>query len=420
MHKRLAVPAAAAASLLALTACGGGDGAPEGSGGGEQSTVTVWMYPVIPDEQASQAYWAGVEEDFEAQHGEIDLVVELQPWDNRDEKIATALASGRGPDLVLLTADQTLNYHATGGLKPLDDVIEPSEFYPQTIDAVTYDGSVYGYPIYQTSTTTVYNTALFEQAGIEELPTTWDEVLAAAPALAEQGVAVMDYSGSPNMTLNLSFYPLLWQAGGSVFTEDGSDVAFDGPEGVAALEFLVDLQAAGGLPPDAATKANAIEGGALGTGAAAMGYAVTLAEVQQLQAAVGEENVVVGEPLTGVEQVTFGTPGVLALTTINEDPEAAAKVAQYLGSAEVSAGLHEASGTYPVRLDADTSGSDELTTAFIDALDYARPGEVVPSARQVMAALSPHLQAALQGTVSAQEALDAAAAEARQIIERAS
>ncbi|QUW18115.1 sugar ABC transporter substrate-binding protein [Agrococcus sp. Marseille-Q4369] len=421
MDKRIALPAAATVALLALTACSGGGGtgggASEGASG-ERSTVTVWMYPVIPDETASQEYWSGVEEDFEAENDTIDLEIELQPWDNRDEKIATALASGRGPDLVLLTADQTLNYYGTGGLQPLDDAIEPDAFYPQTIDAVTYDGSVYGYPIYQTSTTTAYNTELFEQAGIE-LPTTWDDVLAAAPVLAEQGVAVMDYSGSPNMTLNLSFYPLLWQAGGTVFTEDGTDVAFDSQEGVAALQFLMDLQEAGGLPADAATKANAIEGGPLGTGGAAMGYAVTLAEVRQMQTALGEETVAVGEPLTGEEQATFGTPGVLALTSISENPEAAGTVAQYIGSAEVSSALHQASGTYPVLVDAEVSSDDEDVAQFVAALEHARPGEVVPNARQVMAALSPHLQAALQGQVTAQEALAAAAAEARQVIERA-
>jgi multiple sugar transport system substrate-binding protein len=415
--RTLAVPAAAIVSLFALTACGAAS-----DGGGEgQSQVTIWMYPVIADESASRDYWTGVEEDFEAANEDIDVVIELQPWDNRDEKIATAIASGTGPDLVLLTADQTLNYHSTGGLKPLDDAIggQSDAFYPAVLDSVTYDGSVYGYPIYQTSTTTVYNQAAFEEAGIGELPTTWDDVLAAAPALAENGVAVMDYSGSPNMTLNLSFYPLLWQAGGSVFTDDGEDVAFDSPEGVAALQFLLDLQGLGGLPADAATKANDVETGPLGTGTAAMGYAATKAEVEQMQTALGEENVVVGVPLTDEEQVSFGTPGVLALTTINEDAEAAYAVAEYIGSPEVSAELNAVSGTYPARSDTGFAADDEVTQKFIEALDYARPGEVVPNARQVMAALVPHLQAALQGQKTAEQALDDAAVEARDIIARA-
>lgn len=418
MHKRsFALPVAVMASALALTACSGGG--EDGSGGSSQ--VTVWMYPVIPDETASADYWAEVEEGFEAENENIDLVIELQPWDNRDEKIATAIASGTGPDLVLLTADQTLNYQSTGGLKPVGDVVadDRDAFYPAVLDAVTFDDELYGVPLYQTSTTAVYNGALFEAAGITELPTTWEEVLAAAPALAANGVAVMDYSGSPNMTLNLSFYPLLWQAGGSVFTEDGTDVAFDGPEGVAALQFLLDLQAEGGLPVDAAVKANEVEAGPLGLGTAAMGYALTLAETELMMAAVGDENVVVGLPLSDEEQVSFGAPGVLALTTINEDEEAANTVAAYLSSPDVAGALQAASGTYPARTDIASSGDSELTAQFLDALEYAKPGEIEPNARQVMAALIPHLQAALQGQKTAEQALADAAAEARDLIARA-
>ena len=70
----------------------------------------------------------------------------------------------------------------------------------------------------------------------------------------------MDYAGTTEQTLNLSFYPFLWQAGGSVFTEDGTDIAFDSQEGISALEFLVDLKKAGGLPADAATASIAVEG----------------------------------------------------------------------------------------------------------------------------------------------------------------
>lgn len=405
------------AALLTVAACGGSD---DDTAGGGSAEVTVWMYPVIADQDASIEFWDQVEADFEAEHDDIDLTIEQQPWEGRDEKIATAIASGQGPDLVLLTPDQTLQYQATGGLKAVDGAVEDDRdaFLPSALEVVTFEDELYGVPIYHTSTTAAYNMAAFEAAGITEPPTTWDDVLAAAPALAANGVAVMDYSGSPEMTLNLSFYPLLWQAGGSVFTEDGSDVAFDGPEGLAALQFLLDLQAQGGLPADAATKANAVDGGPLGTGTAAMGYALTATDIEHLRAGVGAENVVVGEPLTGEEQVSFGIPGVLALTSISDDDDAAYEVASFIASPEVSARLNEAAGTFPARTDVDAPTGDDALTALNDALQYARPGEVTPSARQVMAVLSTQLQAALQGSKSAEDALADAAAEARDLIAR--
>ena len=413
MTKRvLATISVVSLSALALTGCGADDSGSEAS-----KEVTVWMYPVIPDEGRSAEFWSGVEKDFEAAHKGIDLTIELQPWDNRDEKIATAIASGTGPDLVLLGADQALNYVEIGGLKPVtDDIDDIDNFLASPLDAVTFDGDVYGVPIYQTATTAAYNKALFEAAGVDELPATWSEVLAAAPMLAEQGVAIFDYSGSPELTLNLSFYPLLWQAGGSVFTEDGTDIAFDGKEGVAALQFLLDLQAVGGLPTDAATKNNAVEGGPLALGSAAMGSVLTQPQVAQMQAALGEDAVVVGAPLKGREQVTFGTPGVLSLTTVSKDDAAALTVANFIASPAVAHELNIQAGNYPVRKDVEAPADDETTLAFMDALSFASPGEIFPNARQVMAVLAPHIQAALQGSVSAEQALADAAAEARTIL----
>lgn len=415
MTKRaLAIVSAVSVSALALAGCSSDAAEPEGS-----AEVTVWMYPVIPDEERSAEFWKGVEQDFEAEHSGIDLTIELQPWDNRDEKIATAIASGTGPDLVLLGADQALNYVDIGGLKPVTGAIDDVDsFLPSPIDAVTFDGDVYGVPIYQTATTVAYNKKLFEAAGVDELPRTWDEVLDAAPLLAAQGVAVLDYSGSPELTLNLSFYPLLWQAGGSVFTEDGSDIAFDDAEGVAALQFLLDLQAAGGLPTDAATKNNAVEGGPLANGSVAMGPVLTQPQVAQMQAALGEDAVVVGSPLKDREQVTFGTPGVLSLTSVSEDDDAAIAVANFIASPKVAHELNVAAGNYPVRTDVDAPADDAVTAAFMEALSFTSPGEIFPDARQVMAVLAPHIQAALQGSVSAEQALADAAAEARTILGR--
>ncbi|WP_198663619.1 sugar ABC transporter substrate-binding protein [Jiangella endophytica] len=405
------------AALLTVAACGGSD---DDTAGGGSAEVTVWMYPVIPDQDASIAFWDQVEADFEAENEDIDLTIEQQPWEGKDEKIATAIASGQGPDLVLLTPDQTLQYQVSGGLKPLDGAVEDDRdaYLPSALDVVTFEDELYGVPIYHTSTTTAYNTTVLEAAGITEPPATWDDVLAAAPALAANGVSVLDYSGSPETTLNLTFYPLLWQAGGTIFTEDGSDVAFDGPEGLAALQFLLDLQAAGGLPADAATKTNLVDGGPLTTGATAMTYAITLPDIEIMRTSLGAENVAVGAPLIGEEQVSFGIPGVLALTSITDDEDAAYEVASYIAGPDVSAALNAEAGTFPARTDVDAPTGDDALTPLSDALQYARPGEVQPTSRQVMAVLSAQLQAALQGSKSPEDALADAAAEARDLIAR--
>ncbi|QKW10302.1 sugar ABC transporter substrate-binding protein [Streptomyces sp. NA04227] len=411
----LRLAALAATAMLAFTACSTGDD--DG-----RADVTLWMYPVIKDASASKKYWAKTEAAFEKAHPDIDLNIELQTFDKRDPQISAALAAGSGPDLVLITPDQAATYKNVDGLLPVDEAVakDRKAFYPGTLDAATFDGKLYGVPLFQNVNTTAYNTEIFAEAGLE-LPTTWDDVLAAAPVLAKRGIAVMDYAGSPEQTLNMSFYPLLWQAGGKVFTDNGKDVAFDSPAGVSALDFLVSLKRKGGLPSDAATDGPAVEGSPLAKGRVAMRAITSLPELTQMRAALGKDKVVLGRPLEGKSRATYGNPGLLALTSLNSEGnrKAAHTALSYLTSATSQASLNKAAGNFPARTDAGVPGTGPDFKALESALEYAHPGEPSPNARQVMGVLAPYIQAALGGEMSAREALEKAAEEARDLLSRA-
>ena len=416
----LATAAVVTATALALTACGAAS--PSSNDAGEANgKVTLWMYPVIKDETASKKFWQDTEASFEKANPGIDLSIELQTFDKRDAQISAALAAGSGPDVVLITPDQAATYRNVRGLLPVDKAVEKdkSSFYPGTLEAATFDAELFGVPLFQNINTTAYNTKVFADAGLP-LPKTWDDLRSAAPVLAKKGIAVMDYAGSPEQTLNLSFFPFLWQAGGTVYTDDAKDVAFDSEAGESALQLLVDLQKIGGLPADAATDGPKIEGAPIATGKAAMRATTSLPELKQMRAALGAGNVALGAPLEGKVQATYGNPGLLALTSINkkENREAAYKVMSYLTSADSQKALNAAAGNLPTRTDAAVLGTDADSIAMAEALKTANPGESSPVARQVMGALAPNIQAALRGDLTAKEALDRAAQEARGILQR--
>ncbi|WLQ51993.1 extracellular solute-binding protein [Streptomyces poriferorum] len=412
---RLMAMTAAAVLTATATAC-------SSSSGDGKSEVTVWMYPVIKDEVASKKFWEQAESGFEKSHPDVDLKIELQTFDKRDAQISAALAAGSGPDIALITPDQAATYRSVEGLLPVDEAVDADRksFYPETLKAATFDDKLYGVPLFQNVNATAYNTKIFADAGLG-LPATWDDVLAAAPVLAKKGIAVMDYAGSPEQTLNLSYYPLLWQAGGTVFTKDGKDVAFDSPAGVSALQFLVDLKKAGGLPADAATAGPAVEGAPIAEGKVAMRAATSLPELNQMRAALGEDDVRLGLPLRSSVRATYGNPGLLALTSINKDHnrQAAYDVLAYLTSPPMQTSLNKAAGNFPTRTDVKAPGSGPDFKALNDSLQYANPGEPSPVARQVMAALAPYIQAALGGDMSAEDALKKAANEARDLLSRA-
>jgi multiple sugar transport system substrate-binding protein len=386
--------------------------------GGEPGSVRVWMYPVIADPAENSRFWAGVERRFERANPGVDVDVEMQPWANRDEKVATALAAGKGPDLVLLLPDQLPQYVAQRALAPLDTVVadQRRDYAANALSPMSVDGTLYGVPLYLTATTTVYNRALLRKAGLSTPPATWAAVRAAAPALRAAGVATMDYSASPGATENLNFYPLLWQAGGSVFSRDGRSVAFDSEAGERALTFLVDLYRRQAVPPRALVNPNATDGGPLGRQQVAFGYWLSYPEARTLAKLWGADQVLVGPPLRDRLQVTFGTTGGLALHRRAADPAAAIRFLRYLSSPEVLREFNARAGFAPPRTSVVVERDDPLYAGFAAAARYARPAESHPAARQVMRLLTPEIQAALTGAKSPRRALDDAARQANRVL----
>ncbi|MFI6483172.1 ABC transporter substrate-binding protein [Nonomuraea sp. NPDC050663] len=412
--RKLAAAGLAAALGIVLAGCGSG-----GSGSGsDKSTVTLWMYPVIGDQAKSQAFWAKVEKDFEAKNTSVDLKIDMQPWEGRQEKVTTALAAKKGFDLVVLGPDQIPQYAQQGTLEPVDDIIaaEKASYLPNSLAALTVDGKLYGVPVYQTITAPIYNKKLFADAGVTEIPDTLAELKEAAPKLAANKVAVLDYPGKPEVSLNQSFYPIFWANGGSIFAADGKTVAFNGPEGVESLQFLLDLKAAGGLPENTASKGNDIEGGALAGGQSAMYHAATALQAVQLGKVIGDENVGIGLPLEGKKRVAFGIPGGLVMAKHSENKEAAKKFAAYLSSPAVAADLAKESGFFSARTDVTIPGQTPAAAEFAKSLEFAFPGDTHPKARQVMGIIAAHLQAALLGKEDAKAALDGAAQEANTLL----
>ncbi|MEU9835772.1 extracellular solute-binding protein [Streptosporangium sp. NPDC048047] len=410
MKKATAAGVAAALSLAAA-----GCGADSGS---DKSVVTLWMYPVISDQAKNQAFWSKVEKDFEAANAAVDVKIDQQPWEGRQEKVTTALVSKKGFDLVVLGPDQLPQYAEQGTIEAVDDVVAPDKaaYLPNALTGLTVGGKLYGVPIYQTITAPIYNKKLFADAGVDKAPETLAELKATAPKLAAQKVAVLDYPGKPEVSLNQSFYPILWANGGTVFAADGKSVAFNGPEGVESLQLLLDLKAAGGLPENTASKGNDIEGGALASGRTAMYHAATALQADQLGTAIGAENVGIGLPLEGRKRIAFGIPGALVLARHSENKDAAKKFAAYVASPAVTAELAKESGFFPARTDVTVPGQTESSKEFAKSLQYAFPGDTHPKARQVMGVLAPHIQAALLGKEDARTALDAAAKEADQLL----
>lgn len=111
-----------------------------------------------------------------------------------DEQLTGAQAAQKGlPAIAFINCPRVQTYAASGMVEPLNDYIAASGFDIEDInagmlDALTADADsmVYGMPIGISSACIFWNLDLLKQAGMEEIPATWDELVAAAPIIQEK------------------------------------------------------------------------------------------------------------------------------------------------------------------------------------------------------------------------------------------
>lgn len=396
----------AAATMFTLAGCSAG-AAPEAT----SDEVTMWIYPVIADEAAHRAFWDTQISEFESEHEGVSVNLEIFPWANRDEGLTTAILSGTAPDVVYFVPDQIPAYVNT--LRSLDDVVDEreGEYRASAPAGVTYDGRAYGAPVLMNSYALMCNKSVLDQVGVDALPTTWDEFAELGSTLKDAGFELMPYSGNSAFSLNISFYPWLWQAGGSVFNEDGTDVAFDSPEGLEALTYLRSLVTDGSMDQGALSVAPPMEQSGLALGNTAC---TTQHVPQEVEPFWGEENILIGAPLT--KELSVGYGAVSSLAVLADAPDVAEDWVAFATRPEALEAFNELSGYFSPYADSTLHSDSETYAALEATLDSTTVGELNVASRKVMGAVSPELQAALLGQVSPEDALSAAAEAARQVL----
>ncbi|NEE01398.1 ABC transporter substrate-binding protein [Phytoactinopolyspora halotolerans] len=397
---------------VALVACGDG-GADTQS---QSQEVTMWIYPVIADEAEHTAFWEEKVKQFQADHPDISVTVEVNPWAKRDEALGTAIAAGTEPDVVYLIPDQLPQY--ANAIEPIESYLGDDRiaaYRPNAVDSVSMDGHMMGAPMLMSVNPLVCNKAAFDAVDATGYPETWDDLYELAPVMREAGYDVTNYWGATDATLNTSFYPLLWQAGGDVFTEDGSGVAFNSAEGIRALSFIADLAESGYVESALLTTIPAFEQTNTAKGTIACTWQQVPADVETFW---GAENVVVLPPLRDQESVAFGTVGSLSMIAGSDAKEAAGEWISFVTSPQASTEYVQAARYFSPYEGDELYADDPTYAAMEELLPTATVGPLHEQARQVMGVLAPEIQAALVGQKTPEQALADAESAAQHLLRR--
>lgn len=173
---------------------------------------------------------------YNEEQSDVNVVLEQIPWDDYNgTKMATAFASGEGPDVFLTAPGLFLKYASSDVLMPLNDYIAPevlADFSEASIEGVSVGEDILAIPFEMELLGLYYDKTVFEEAGLTP-PTTWDELYETASALttdSRYGFTMETTKGTHQL---FEWYPYLWQSGNNVYTE-AKDAAALNKEGVIA------------------------------------------------------------------------------------------------------------------------------------------------------------------------------------------
>ena len=419
-------PATATATATAAAVATPAAATPEASVDTTPVTLTVWDYygkdttPFTPDAIAA----------FQKEYPWITVDRQDLDWDTFIQKFNTAVASGQGPDVATLdmtwiptlASNDVLADMKTLGGGLMNGKAIADQYAAGPLEAMTY-GDKYVTAMSDFDAYVLYYRAdLLEAAGMA-VPKTWDELRAAAKAIAKDtnGDGKADkyrYAVRPN---TFHFSQFLFQNGGSLLSPDNTKAAFNGPEGVSALEFNQSLvadgsglywsDADGDLPPAIADERVAM----FSDGPYYMGLLKSGVPDQ-----AGKWRVAIA-PYSKQPGSYLGGTG-LSIPASSTHQAAAWKFIEFFLRPEQQALVYTVAGAMPATTAAlqgpDLTKPDPYfggqipSVEFLETLKTSTHFPYVSAWSDIDTAIGENLDAALVGKVTAQKALDDAAAAA--------
>jgi len=404
-----------------LISCGNPSATSESSADGPQE-VEFWTMQLQPD---FTNYFNALIATFEAENPGITVRWIDVPWGDMQSKILTAVSAGTAPDVVNLNPDFASQLAGKQAWLSLDDRLTPeqkSRYLDKIWQANTLNGESFGLPWYLTTRVTLYNTELFEAAGITEPPTTYEELAIAAQQIKDAtGKYAFFISFVPEDAADVlqSFVQM-----GVPLVDDQGNAAFNTPEGKAVFQYWTDLYQQELLPREVLTQGHrrAVELYQAGETAILASGAEFLSTIENnapdIAAATASAPQISGE--TAKKNVAVMN---LVIPRSTDAPEAALKFALYVTNDANQLAFAKAANVLPSTTQAladsyftePPTDAEPVTLArSVSAGQMADAEVLVPAMEEVKTlqkAIYTNLQAAMLGQKTVDEAVTDAAAE---------
>ncbi len=173
------------------------------AGAAQSQELTLWTISFSAD-AANEALdtWAS---EFEESHDGVNVEIVYRGVDEHKSALRVAAGADRGPDIFFSWAGRGLGgeYVEAGLSKPMDKYYEEYNWGDKLLPAAAafadqYEGGKHGVPFTFKAEAVYYNKGLFEQAGIEQEPQSYDELVDVAEQLKQAGIPAFTFGGTVN------------------------------------------------------------------------------------------------------------------------------------------------------------------------------------------------------------------------------
>lgn len=334
--------------------------------------------------------------------------------DQQMPKLLSAVVGNAPPHMLWNAPTLTGQLVELGALRSLEDWFVNSplrdEVDPSLLATMTWEGHIWSVPFDTNNVGLFYRPSLFEAAGIQKLPETWEELRLVAKQLTQN----QNGKNQHGMLLPLgkgqwvffTWLPFMWSGDGEL-TSSAGNVDLDNQGSIAALQLWRGLLTDGSAILSQPERGYELDGFLEGKVAMQLTGPWTLGQLQ----ATGKDFAVMPIPVGKEPATVVGGENLFIFKTTPVEERACWEFAEYVMSEEFQTEWAIGTGYLPVNLKSRQSQQYQEFVAqqpalkvFLDQAKYGRPLPIVPSYNRI----SDNLGRAIEATLLGQETPEAA------------
>jgi multiple sugar transport system substrate-binding protein len=369
--------------------------------------------------------WKKIVANFEAEHKDIHVTVEVSDWDGYWEKLRVLMAGGTPPDVFAMDAPLYPDWQSRGVLLNMQPYIDKDPktldgIYPITLQAYKTADGLYGLPRDFQTIVLYYNKDMFDAAKVPYPNDTWTyaDFRAAAKKLTidRDGDGKTDQWGFWAEALDPEPYwgPVIWAYGGDIVDISNGKTLVNSDAAKAGFQFIADMLLVDkSLPTEEQLKQYGYDGFLAGISAMGVSGHWSVPDYSAVKFRWDVAPMPIGPAgrATGVNSAGF------VIAKDSKNPDAAWEFVKYATSEAGQSELAKIGLAIPIR-ESVAKGPAYLNQAgpkinhqmFVDALSYAHVKPVFKGYEEWSAAVGDALHSAWSGQATLADAIDEAVA----------